>query len=101
MAAPHSVIALRRLSSATRNNDDLDCSVHAMVLSFHDLRGLPLRRGKATHDVAITTEQSACLLPYQGHDTILEDEKAGFTSPRRIAEYMFNLRILAENYLEH
>ena len=38
------MVAQRRLSSATRSNDEIDWSVHALMLSFHDLRGLPLRR---------------------------------------------------------
>ena len=37
--------AHRRLSSATRSNGDIDrLLVHSLMLSFHDLRSLPLRR---------------------------------------------------------
>ena len=39
------IAAHRRLSSATRSNaHDIDWSDHSLMLSFHDLRGLPLRR---------------------------------------------------------
>ena len=36
--------AQRRLSSATPSNDDMDWSVHSLMLSFQDLHGLSLRR---------------------------------------------------------
>ena len=38
------IIAHRPLLSAMRSNDDIDWPVHSLMLSFHDLRGLP-RRG--------------------------------------------------------
>ena len=34
--------AHRRLSSATQSNDDTDWPAHSLMLSLHDLRGLPL-----------------------------------------------------------
>ena len=34
--------AHRRLSSVTRSNDDIDWPVLSLMLSVHDLRGLPL-----------------------------------------------------------
>ena len=36
--------AHRPLSSAMRSNDDNDWPVHSLMLFFHDLRDLPLRR---------------------------------------------------------
>ena len=33
----------RLLSSTMCSNDDIDLPVHSLMLSFHDLRGLPLR----------------------------------------------------------
>ena len=36
--------AHRRLSCATRSNDDINWPVHFFMLSFHDLCSLPLRR---------------------------------------------------------
>ena len=38
------LVADRLLSSAMRSNDDSDWIVHYLMLSFRDLRGLPLRR---------------------------------------------------------
>ena len=45
------IVAHRRLSSATRSNDDIEWPVHYLMLSFHDLRGLPLRRLPFTEPV--------------------------------------------------
>ena len=43
------VMGTRRcLSSATRSNDHIDWPVHSLMLSIHDLRGLPLRRLPST-----------------------------------------------------
>ena len=38
----------RPLSSAMRSNDDIHWPVHSLMLSFHDFRGLPLRRLPST-----------------------------------------------------
>ena len=46
--APAVMVAHRRLYSATRGNDDNDWPVHSLILPFHDLRGLPLRRLQST-----------------------------------------------------
>ena len=40
--------AHRRLSSATRSNDDIHGPIHSLMLSFHVLHGLPLRRLPST-----------------------------------------------------
>ena len=42
--APAAMTAHRPLSSAMRSSDDIDWPVHSLMLSFHDLQGLPLRR---------------------------------------------------------
>ena len=44
---PHVRLAHRLLSSTERSNDDNDCPVNSLMLSLHDLRGLPLRRPSA------------------------------------------------------
>ena len=36
------------LSSAMHSNDDIDWAVHSLMLSYHDLRRLPLRRLPST-----------------------------------------------------
>ena len=36
------MVAHRRLSSATRSYDGIDWPIHSFMLSFHDLRGLPV-----------------------------------------------------------
>ena len=40
--------AHQRLPSATQSNYDIDWPVHSLMLSFDDLRGLPLRRLSST-----------------------------------------------------
>ena len=40
--------AHRRLSSATRSHDDIGWRVHSLMLSSHELCGLPLRRLPST-----------------------------------------------------
>ena len=38
------IAAHRRLSSATRTNNDVDQPIHSLMQSFYDLRGVPVRR---------------------------------------------------------
>ena len=46
--APAMMVAHRLLSSVMRSSDDSDWPVHSLMLSFHHLRGLPLRRLPST-----------------------------------------------------
>ena len=38
------MIAHQPLSSVMCSNDDIDWSINSLMLSFHDLRGVPVRR---------------------------------------------------------
>ena len=48
-AASAVTVAHQLLSSAMRSNNDRDWPVHSLMLSFHDLRGLPLWRPSSMH----------------------------------------------------
>ena len=51
--------AHRRLSSATRSTDDIDWPVHSLMFSFHDLRGLPVRRLPSTEPCSTLCSSAA------------------------------------------
>ena len=62
--------AHRPLPFAMHSNDDIDWPVHSLMLSFNDLRGLPLRRLPST---ALCSFQPTLnkLLPKQGKQSVV------------------------------
>ena len=65
----------RRLSSATQSNDDIDWPVHSLMLSFHDLRGLPLRCHPSTEPCSMIFGSVSCRQTRPNHDKF---RKAGY-----------------------
>ena len=49
--------AHRFLSAVMRSNNDIDWPVHSLMLSFHDLRGLPLRHLPSTVPIEYNLRQ--------------------------------------------
>ena len=60
--------AHRRLSFANRSNDDIDCPVHSLMLSFRNLRGLPLRRHPSTEPRSMIFSSVSWRLTWPNHD---------------------------------
>ena len=75
----------RRLSSATRSNDDIDWQVHSLRLSFHDLR-FPLRRLPLTEPCSMIFGSVSWRHTRPNHDNLrlLTIENRSFWGPARI-----------------
>ena len=70
MDASAVIVAHRLLSFVMRSNDDSVWAVHSLMLSFHDLHGLPLRRPPSTLPCNMVFSMPAVS---QGSDKIIVD----------------------------
>ena len=68
--ASAAMTAHRPLSSTMRSNADIDWPVHALMLSFHDLRGLPLRRLPSTVSCSVIFGSVSRRQTWLNHDSL-------------------------------
>ena len=96
--------AHRPLSSAMHSNYDIDWPVHSLMLSFHDMRGLPLQRLLSTVPCGMIFGSVSWRQTWSNHDSLRRltvkapDVRQGY---RPVATHIFVCFILSVWQAKH